>query len=60
MYGAFMPGYAGGCSRRAARGGKKFFADPDHQPPGYAKELDAASRRTWGTAWTCASAKATA
>ena len=39
MYGAFMPVYAGGCSAERLEEGKKFFADPDHQPPGYAKEL---------------------
>jgi alanyl aminopeptidase len=39
MYGAFMPVYAGGCSAERLADGKEFFADPAHQPPGYAKEL---------------------
>jgi len=46
MYGAFMPAYAGGCSGERIEEGKKFFADPAHQPPGYAKELARISEMT--------------
>jgi alanyl aminopeptidase len=39
MYGAFMPLYAGGCSSVRLEQAKEFFADPEHAPPGAAKEL---------------------
>jgi alanyl aminopeptidase len=43
MYGAFLPLYAGGCSRARIESAQKFFEDPEHTPPGAAQELAKAS-----------------
>jgi len=40
MYLVFMPLFAGGCSQERLEKAKVFFADPQHQVPGYEKELD--------------------